>query len=134
MVGWHLRLYGHEFEQSPGDGEGQGSLACYSPEGCRESDTTWQLNNNKEATGNLCISRCPSDRPEQIHQNIGGQDSVRHEDFFLRGTAREGLSLGSCSALCRALGTSLSSLSRPPEEFTTLKAPGRLGLATFHRR
>ena len=52
----------------------------------------------------------------------------------LRGTAREGLSLGSCSALCRALGTSLSSLSRPPEEFTTLKAPGRLGLATFHRR
>ena len=53
---------------------------------------------------------------------------------LLRGTAREGLSLGSCSALCRALGTSLSSLSRPPEEFTTLKAPGRLGLATFHRR
>ena len=52
----------------------------------------------------------------------------------MRGTAREGLSLGSCSALCRALGTSLSALSRPPEEFTTLKAPGRLGLATFHRR
>ena len=52
----------------------------------------------------------------------------------LRGTAREGLSLGSRSALCRDLGTSLSSLSRPPEEFTTLKAPGRLGLATFHRR
>ena len=53
---------------------------------------------------------------------------------LLRGTAREGLSLGSCSALYRALGTSLSSLSRPPEEFTTLKAPGHLGLATFHRR
>ena len=52
----------------------------------------------------------------------------------LRGTAREGLSLGSCSALCRALGMFLSSLSRPPEEFITLKAPGRLVLATFHRR
>ena len=35
----------------------------------------------------------------------------------VRGTAREGLSLGSCSALCRALGMFLSSLSRPPEEF-----------------
>ena len=28
MVGWHRRLNGHEFEQAPGDGEGQGSLAC----------------------------------------------------------------------------------------------------------
>ena len=28
MIGWHHRLNGHEFEQSPGDGEGQGSLAC----------------------------------------------------------------------------------------------------------
>ena len=31
MVGWHHRLYGHEFEQTLGDGEGQGSLACHSP-------------------------------------------------------------------------------------------------------
>ena len=31
MVGWHHRLNGHEFEQSPGDSEGQGSLACCSP-------------------------------------------------------------------------------------------------------
>ena len=31
MVGWHHYLRGHEFEQAPGDGEGQGSLACYSP-------------------------------------------------------------------------------------------------------
>ena len=28
MVGWHHRLNGHEFEQTPGDSEGQGSLAC----------------------------------------------------------------------------------------------------------
>ena len=35
MIGWHHRLNGHEFEQTPGDGEGQGSLACYSPWGCR---------------------------------------------------------------------------------------------------
>ena len=31
MVGWHHQLNGHEFEQVPGDGEGQGSLVCYSP-------------------------------------------------------------------------------------------------------
>jgi len=31
IVGWHHRLNGHEFEQAPGDGEGQGSLACCSP-------------------------------------------------------------------------------------------------------
>ena len=40
MVGWHCWLNGHEFEQAPGDGEGQGSLVCISPWGHRESDTT----------------------------------------------------------------------------------------------
>ena len=34
MVGWHHRLDGHEFEQAPGVGDGQGSLVCYSPWGC----------------------------------------------------------------------------------------------------
>ena len=38
MVGWHHRLDGQEFEQALGDDEGQGSLACYSPWGCKESD------------------------------------------------------------------------------------------------
>ena len=46
MVGWHHRLNGREFEQTLGDGEGQGSLACCSPWGCKESDTTYQVNNN----------------------------------------------------------------------------------------
>ena len=46
MIGWHHRLNGHEFQQTPGDGEGQGSLACCSPWGHIESDTTEQLNNN----------------------------------------------------------------------------------------
>ena len=36
MVGWHHWLNGHEFEQAPGDGEGQGSLASCSPWGCKE--------------------------------------------------------------------------------------------------
>ena len=46
MVGWHHRFNGHEFEQAPGDGDGQGSLVCYSPWGHKESDTTEQLNNS----------------------------------------------------------------------------------------
>ena len=40
----HHRVDGHKFEQPPGVGEGQGSLACYSPWGCKELDMTEQLN------------------------------------------------------------------------------------------
>ena len=40
MAGWHHQLNGHEFEQIPGDSEGQRSLVCYSPWGRKESDTT----------------------------------------------------------------------------------------------
>ena len=47
MVGWHYRLNGHEFEQTPGDSEGEGNLACCSAWGHKESDTAEQLNNNK---------------------------------------------------------------------------------------
>ena len=39
MVQWHHVLNGHEFEQVPGDGEGQGRLACCSPYGHKESET-----------------------------------------------------------------------------------------------
>ena len=44
--GWHHRLDGHEFEQTPGAREGQGSLACCSPWGCTELDTTERLSSN----------------------------------------------------------------------------------------
>ena len=43
MVGWHHLLYGHEFEQAPGAGEEQGSLACCSQWGHKESDTNERL-------------------------------------------------------------------------------------------
>ena len=46
MVGWHHLLSGHEFEQTPGDGEGQESLVCFSPWGRKESNTTQGLNSN----------------------------------------------------------------------------------------
>ena len=45
-VGWHHQLYGHELGQTPGDGEGQGSLECCRPWGHKESDTTERLKNN----------------------------------------------------------------------------------------
>ena len=47
MVGWYHWTNGHEFEQAPGNDEGQGSLACCSPRGHKESDTIESLNNNK---------------------------------------------------------------------------------------
>ena len=48
MLGWHHGLNGHEFEQALRDGEGQGSLICCSPWGCKESDMTEQLSNNNK--------------------------------------------------------------------------------------
>ena len=52
MVGWHHRLDGHEFEQAPGDSEGQGSLVCCSPWSCKESDTT--LATEQQIIPNFC--------------------------------------------------------------------------------
>ena len=46
MVGWNHQINGHEFEQTPGDCEEQGSLVCCSPLGRKELDTTKLLNNN----------------------------------------------------------------------------------------
>ena len=55
MVGWHHQLNGHELEQALGIGDGQGGLACCSPWGLKESDTTeglthfapWKKSNDK---------------------------------------------------------------------------------------
>ena len=48
MIGWHHQLSGPEFEQTPGVAERQGSLACYSPWGCKEQGTIEQLKNRAE--------------------------------------------------------------------------------------
>ena len=56
MTGWHHRLDGHEVGQAPGTGDGQGSLACCSLWGCKESDTTERLNwtsSKKQASFNF---------------------------------------------------------------------------------
>ena len=52
MVGWHHWLDGHEFEQAPKVDDGQGSLMCCSPWGCKELDTTERLNWARNSPGN----------------------------------------------------------------------------------
>ena len=79
LVGWHHRLNGHEFEQTPGVGEGQGNLTCCSPWGCKESDTAERLNNKFWKRQGHRLSRT-SHRP-----SVFG---------WCRGTARRGLSSG----------------------------------------
>ena len=46
MIGWHHRLNGHEFEQTQGNSDGQGSMVCCSPWGHKELDMSEQLNND----------------------------------------------------------------------------------------
>ena len=55
MVTWHCQLSGYEFEQTPWDGEGQGSLVCCSPWGRKELDMIEWLNNS-----NNCLSPHPA--------------------------------------------------------------------------
>ena len=55
MVGWHHWFDGHEFEQTLGVGDGQESLVCFSPWGCKELDTTEWLINNKNSMVYMCI-------------------------------------------------------------------------------
>ena len=55
MVGWHHWCIRHELGQTPGDGEGQGGLACCSSWGHKESVTTVPLNNNNNTHIHMCI-------------------------------------------------------------------------------
>ena len=72
MVGWHHGLDGHEFEQTPGDGEGQGGLTCCSPWGGKESDTTERLKNNNNTTNILgtCLKRIPLPRIHSVLSSL----------------------------------------------------------------
>ena len=73
MVGWHHQLYGHEFEQAPGVGEGQGSLVCCRPWGCKESDMAEQLNwTEVREKSNSFLNSCVSS---------GYQESVFHSKY-----------------------------------------------------
>ena len=57
VVGWHHQLDGHEFEQAPGVGDGQGNLACCNPWGHNEPDMTEWLNWTEHTYSNFQISK-----------------------------------------------------------------------------
>ena len=85
MVGWHQRLDGHEFEQAPGAGDGQGGLACCSPRGRKEPDTTERLNNDSQMTeGKLekqpCLPFCIRES-----KTPGNKPTKEAEDLYSRG-------------------------------------------------
>ena len=65
MVRWHHWPNEREFEQTPGDGEGQGGLACCNPWGHKESDMTEQLNNSTKCRRKVLV----------LHRAKGGQAS-----------------------------------------------------------
>ena len=81
MVGQHHRLNGHEFEQAPGNGKGQGSLVCCSPWGLNESDVTEQLNDHHLCVC-VCTRECVQRQKERcknlkdIYQNVYGDSQL----------------------------------------------------------
>ena len=84
MIGWHHQFNRHEFEQSlgvgdgQGDSGGQGSLACCSPWGRKELDTTERLNDNNKLSPEVI----PFIRTMPIHSGES-QDSAESSDISL---------------------------------------------------
>ena len=60
LVGWHHRLTAYEFEEALRDADGQGNLACCSPQGCKKSDTTERLITflGGNLNGHMLVSVC----------------------------------------------------------------------------
>ena len=70
MVGWYYQLSGHEFEQAPGDSEGQRSLVRCSPWGHKESATTERLKNNSNKAAHCCILDTHLSHPKKRWQHL----------------------------------------------------------------
>ena len=83
MVGWHHQLDGHEFKQSPGVGDGQGSLACCSPWGHKESDTIERLNwteqNNWGCFPGSSVVKNPPANAGDMSSIPGSEDPLEEE-------------------------------------------------------
>ena len=72
MAGWHHRLDGREFEWTPGDGDGQGGLACCNSWGCKESDMTERLNWTEGCILSPCLFNLYA---EYIMRNAGLEEA-----------------------------------------------------------
>ena len=77
MVGWHHQLNGHEFEQAPGDSEGQGSLACCNPWGHKELDRTEQLHHNNKTKNRIYVLQTINENTEGISSNMPSKDNFK---------------------------------------------------------
>ena len=88
MVGRHHWLHGHEFEQTPGDSEGQGSLVCCSPRGHRESGTiidwTTKTHDNWMSCGEIWITPGLCLKISHLSQAQTGQPGKQHELIDVR--------------------------------------------------
>ena len=96
MAGWHHQFNGHEFEQTLGDSEGQGSLACCSPWGCEELDTTERVNN-------YCSVQFSSVQGtlKSLLQHHSSKASIRHSAFFTVQLSHPYMTTGKTIALTR---------------------------------
>ena len=103
MVGWHHRLNGYESEQALGDGEGQRSLACYSPWSHEELDATKRLNNNKGLKQDRCEENCswsPVDSWSLAEGLPGGNSSRETGPLGASHKARRGWGTNTPTSLC----------------------------------
>ena len=86
MAGWHHRLNGHEFEQTPGVGDGQGGLACCSPWGRKDSDTAERIHTHTHThthKKSLSSVSSPSFYP---HRSTGGPSVFWGQEKALQAT------------------------------------------------
>ena len=81
-VRWNHRLSEHEYEQTPGSSEGQGSLVCYSPWGRKESDMTWQLDNNICCMNKRMEEKINERRNRQMHHSFSKPANFPFVDQF----------------------------------------------------
>ena len=84
MVRWHHQSDGHEFEQTLGDGDGQGSLACCSSWCHKESDTTGRLNKSNKVTMGMEKQRT------DLGYILKVETTVLSNELFTRGQGKEG--------------------------------------------
>ena len=79
MVGWHHQLNGHEFDQSPGDSERQGSLGFCSPGGRKELDMTERMKHNTPPT--YLYHHIPSHIPHLTGKGINKKEKENFSYF-----------------------------------------------------
>ena len=116
MVGWHHRLNGHEFEQTLGDGEGQGSWACRSPWGPKESDTTEQLSNSSHHLTPVRMAIIKKPTANKRWRGCGEERALLHR-------------WGECALVqppWRIVSRVTDSLCRPPETNPTLQIDSKI--------